>query len=421
MSSSTPQGTAAPTSSSKRHTVSFWSMLCRGVLPSEILDLFSGRRCFEEVVVDAYITIRDFLSSDTSLTEVMAKWAISVISISIYWCYSIFYWLSYWLKFWVSLLVMLIPQFSQLLDLIQAVIETFILEWIISGGPAEDTESYRPGVLLVTMDPGNSPLARALRETSLRKRVHLRGISTASSPRLPQCCDDIDLIMVDCMYNTSAHEEPVKLPPTAAKAARCKFVMSNIQEVITTGCRDLCMLTDACFFSLRLTSSFPPAMLLPRILFVCDDESALYVSAGLTLVRATLGPRTELECCTYGSLKQKLPLPYSYKRAVRRVRLERRASGSRTPRGELDSEGTWTTESCSGRDTPTSMAASLATDTALTLTGDRLDDHMQEELPSLQIRSRDDGSLETGRKDTASLSSPSTSSSSPNRDDLTQL
>ncbi|KAF4710837.1 hypothetical protein FOZ62_000064 [Perkinsus olseni] len=209
--------------------------------------------------------------------------------------------------------------------------------------------------------------------------------------------------MVDCMYNTSAHEEPVKLPPTAAKAARCKFVMSNIQEVIT------------------LTSSFPPAMLLPRIMFVCDDESALYVSAGLTLVRATLGPRAELECCTYGSLKQKLPLPYSYKRAVRRVRLERRTSGSRTPRGELDSEGTWTTESFSGRDTPTSMAASLATDTALTLTADRLDDHMQEELPSMQIRSRDDGSFETGRKDTASLSSPSTSSSSPNRDDLTQL
>ncbi|KAF4664351.1 hypothetical protein FOZ61_000897 [Perkinsus olseni] len=326
-------------------------MLCRGVLPSEILDLFSGRRCFEEVVVDAYIIIRDFLSSDTSLTEVMAKWAISVISISIYWCYSIFYWLSYWLKFWVSLLVMLIPQFSQLLDLIQDVIETFILEWIISGGPAED----------------------------------------------------IDLIMVDCMYNTSAHEEPVKLPPTAAKAARCKFVMSNIQEVIT------------------LASSFPPAMLLPRIMFVCDDESALYVSAGLTLVRATLGPRAELECCTYGSLKQKLPLPYSYKRAVRRVRSERRDSGSRTPRGELDSEGTWTTESYSGRDTPTSMAASLATETALTLTADRLDDHMQEELPSLQIRSRDDGSFETGRKDTASLSSPSTSSSSPNRDDLTQL
>ncbi|KAF4726849.1 asparagine synthetase [Perkinsus olseni] len=48
-----------------------------GSAPIISLDLFFGRRCFEEVFVDAYINMRNLLSSDTSLTELMAKWPIS--------------------------------------------------------------------------------------------------------------------------------------------------------------------------------------------------------------------------------------------------------------------------------------------------------------------------------------------------------
>ncbi|EEQ98508.1 hypothetical protein Pmar_PMAR027056 [Perkinsus marinus ATCC 50983] len=95
--------------------------------------------------------------------------------------------------------------------------------------------------------------------------------------------------MVDCMYNPAALEDPIKLPSTVAKAVRCKFVMSIMQEFIGLA-----------------SASLQPSTAVPRVMFICDDESALFVSAGLVLVRAALGPHVELECCTYNTLKQRL-------------------------------------------------------------------------------------------------------------------